>query len=234
MRSIRRITGLVPRDLVLYKIAFNHRSNANLSHPKYQSNERLEYLGDAVLSMIVGDFVFRKYPYASEGFLTKMRSKIVQRRSLNELAYNLKLDDLLSMFNPTRISNTMMGNALEALVGAVYLDYGFEKTRRFVIRKILLPFVDFRQLEQFDDNYKSQLLEYCQKENVQIHFQLLERSKVHKRDCFKVAVLIEGKKVGEATEFSKKSAEQLASYHALVKMGLLDEHNGYIRNNSNG
>lgn len=185
-----------------------------------QNNERLEYLGDAVLGTIIAEYLFQKYPSADEGFLTKMRSKIVKRKSLNDIGDRMGVDMLLNEFNNTRISKSMLGNAVEALVGAVYLEIGYEGTKRFIIRRMLRKFVDIHELEQYDDNYKSQLLEYCQKNGKNVAYKLLTRYKMDKRDRFKVAVVIDGEKIAVADDFNKKSAEQLASERALAKLGI--------------
>ena len=185
------------------------------------NNERLEFLGDAVLSTIVGEYLFKKYPNSDEGFLTKMRSKIVKRNSLDEIADKMGLDLFLSNYNQTRLSKSMLGNALEALVGAVYIEVGYEKTKMYVIRRILRKYLDIHELESFDDNYKSQLLEWCQKNGRAIEYKVVAKYKSEKRDKFKVAVLVDGKKYGTADDFNKKSAEQLASERAMTSLGIL-------------
>jgi ribonuclease-3 len=136
------------------------------------------------------------------------------------------LDTLLAEYNNTRLSRSMLGNAVEALVGAVYLECGYVCTKRFVIKKILKRYIDVHELENFDDNYKSQLLEWCQKSGKSVSYKLVSRYKSDKRDRFKVAVMINGQKVATADDFNKKSAEQLASEKAL---SILDIH---LENNS--
>ena len=131
------------------------------------------------------------------------------------------LDVLLIENNNTKLSQSMMGNALEALIGAVYLEQGYEKTKRYVIRKILMNFLDIHELEMMDDNYKSQLLEHCQKIGKEVNFKLLNKYKQDKRDCFKIAVLIDGKEMSVADDYNKKSAEQRASAMTLKGLGLL-------------
>ncbi|MBR9919747.1 MAG: ribonuclease III [Bacteroidetes bacterium] len=220
-RRLFTLLGFIPVNLVLFKLAFSHKSNSTDKSPyAMQNNERLEYLGDAVLGTIVAEYLFRKYPSANEGFLTKMRSKIVKRKSLNKIGEKMGLDLLLAEYNQTRLSKSMLGNAVEALVGAVYLEKGYKSTRRFVIRKILKNYVDVHELEHYDDNYKSQLLEWCQKHNKTISYKLLARYKFEKRDRFKVAVIIDGKKIAQADDFNKKSAEQTASEKAMNQLGI--------------
>ncbi len=220
---MRSLLGFVPCNLHLFKLAFLHKSTANEKIRATQNNERLEYLGDAILGTIVAEYLFKKYPNSDEGFMTKMRSKIVKRKSLNLVADKMGLDVFLSEYNNNRLSRSMLGNALEALVGAIYLERGYEKTRRFIVRKMLRNYLDIQELETYDDNYKSQLLEWCQKNNKTISYEVLVKYKFEKRDRFKVAVLIDEKKMGTADDFNKKSAEQTASEKALHKLGLLVE-----------
>lgn len=222
-RRLISLIGFIPVNLMIFKLAFSHKSNSNEKAYAIQNNERLEFLGDAVLGTIVAEYLFKKYPNANEGFLTKMRSKIVKRKSLNMIGEKMGLDLLLSEYNNTRLSRSMLGNAVEALVGAVYLERGYRGTKRFVIRKILRNYIDIHELESFDDNYKSQLLEWCQKHGQTINYKLLARYKFEKRDRFKVAVIVDGKKVATADDFNKKSAEQTASEKAMHQLGILKE-----------
>lgn len=204
----------------IFQQAFHHKSN-NHSQPSQKihfNNERLEYLGDAILSTVVAEYLFKKYPNSDEGFLTKMRAKIVKRKTLNDIGDQMGLDMLLMEYNNTRLSKSMMGNALEALVGAVYLERGYDATRNFIINRILRSYLDIHKLEKKDDNFKSQLLEWCQKHSRDITYEVLDRFKVDKRDRFKIAVLIDGKHMGEAEDFNKKSAEQIASKLALQRI----------------
>lgn len=218
-KRLRPILGFVPSNIRLYQQAFYHKSN-NHQKGKGQryNNERLEYLGDAILSTIVAEYLFKKYPNADEGFLTKMRAKIVKRKTLNFIGDQMGLDMLLLEFNNTRLSKSMLGNALEALVGAVYLERGYYVTKRFIISNMLRTYLDIHELELQDDNFKSQLLEYCQKNGKDISYEVLDRFKVDKRDRFRVAVLIDGTALGEAEDYNKKSAEQSASRLALKKL----------------
>ena len=222
VRRLRRLLGFTPAYLKVFKLAFHHKSSndGNRSSPYGgQSNERLEYLGDAVLGTIVAEYLYKKYPTEDEGFLTKMRSKIVKRKSLNEIGFNMGLDEILSTFNNTRIAKSMLGNAVEALVGAVYVEQGYKNTTRFVVRKMLKNYVDIERLETFDDNYKSQLLEHCQKNGQRVEYDILKRFKQDKRDRFRVAVLVDGRKLAVGEDYNKKSAEQIASKRALQGMG---------------
>lgn len=218
-QKLRPVIGFVPVRLKLFKRAFYHKS-MNSSGKNGTSNERLEYLGDAVLSTIVAEYLFHKYPNRDEGFLTKMRSKIVKRKTLNDVADKMGLDLILSNYSQGRLSHSMMGNALEALVGAIYIEFGYRKTKHYVIKNILMKFLDIHELETKDDNYKSILLEWCQKQSKDISYQTLSKFKMDKRDRFKVAVLIDGKQMATAEDFNKKSAEQSASKKAMKALAI--------------
>lgn len=222
-RKLRPLLGFVPANLKIFKLAFSHKSTTSEKAYAMQNNERLEYLGDAVLGTIVAEYLFKKYPGKNEGFLTKMRSKIVKRKALNKIGDKMGLDVLLNEYNQTRLSRSMLGNAVEALVGAVYLEKGYAGTRDFVIQKVLRNYVDVHELETVDDNYKSQLLEWCQKNGRSVSYKLLARYKFEKRDRFKVAVVINGKKMATADDYNKKSAEQTASEKAMQVLGILVE-----------
>ncbi len=222
-RRMKSLVGFVPVNLKLFKLAFLHKSTVNESYELSQNNERLEYLGDAVLGTVVAEYLFKKYPSNDEGFLTKMRSKIVKRKSLNMIAEEMRLDLVLNEYNNNRLSRSMLGNALEALLGAIYLEQGYSKTKRFIIKKLLRNYLNIHELENYDDNYKSQLLEYCQKNNKLVAYKVIAKYKYEKRDRFKVAVMIDDKKMAIADDFNKKSAEQTASERALLKLGLIEE-----------
>jgi len=222
VRRLVPLLGFVPANLNIFKLAFAHKSNSSEKGYAINNNERLEFLGDAVLGTIVAEYLFKKYPNANEGFLTKMRSKIVKRKSLNKIGDRMGLDLILEEYNHTRLSRSMLGNAVEALVGAVYLERGYTRTKRYVVQKILRNYVNVHRLERVDENYKSQLLEHCQKNGQTVSYKLLARYKFEKRDRFKVAVLIDGKKLATADDFNKKSAEQTASEKAMLSMGILN------------
>ena len=224
-RRLTVILGFTPAHLSLYKLAFYHKSSSNSDKPNgtQQNNERLEYLGDAVLGTIVAEYLFNKYPTSDEGFLTKMRSKIVKRNSLNKIGDKMGLDTILQEFNNMRLSRSMLGNAVEALIGAVYLDRGYAGTRRYVISEILRKHLDIHELETYDDNYKSQFLEWSQKNGKQVSYKVIAKYKFEKRDRFKVAVLLDGVKIATADDFNKKSAEQMASEKALLALNIINE-----------
>ncbi|HMU04344.1 MAG TPA: ribonuclease III, partial [Saprospiraceae bacterium] len=216
-RRLKQILGFTPARLNLFKTAFYHKSMTNET-PGKATNERLEYLGDAILSTIVAEYLFKKYPNKDEGFLTKMRSKIVKRQTLNEIADNMGLDVILSDYSLGKMSSSMLGNALEALVGAIYIEFGYDKTKDYIIKNILMRYLNMTELETKDDNHKSQLLEWCQKNGKEINFTTLAKFKLDKRDCFKVAVVIDGVEMATSEDFNKKSAEQAAASKVMQKL----------------
>jgi ribonuclease-3 len=217
------VLGFVPGNINIYKLAFSHKSSQNEKSVLSQNNERLEYLGDAVLGTIVAEYLFKKYPDSNEGFLTKMRSKIVKRKTLNRIGDKMELDGVLQEFNNTRLSRSMLGNAVEALVGAIYLDAGYAFTQKYIVENILRRYLDIHELENYDDNYKSQLLEWCQKHGKTISYKLISRYKYEKRDRFKVGVFVNNQRIATADDFNKKSAEQAASEKAMIELGFLTE-----------
>ncbi|MFZ1515469.1 MAG: ribonuclease III [Saprospiraceae bacterium] len=224
VERLRTVLGFTPSNIYLFKLAFYHKSTLNNQNNEklelYQSNERLEFLGDALLSFVVGEYLFNKYPSANEGFLTKMRSKIVKRKTLNDLAEQMGLDRLMMEFNQTAISQSMLGNALEALIGAIYLERGFDFTKKYILKKILRKYINISQLETYDDNFKSQLLEWCQKNTKEIDFRVINKYKTDKRDRFKVGVFVDGVEIASAEDYNKKSAEQIASEIALSQLNI--------------
>jgi ribonuclease-3 len=219
-RSVADVVGFTPSNLQIFKQAFSHKSASDPRLHTVTSNERLEYLGDSLLSTIVAEYLFQKYPNSDEGFLTKMRSKIVKRKTLNRIADDMGIDVILQENNDTRLSESMKGNALEALVGAIYLEKGFNCTKDIVVKKILRRHLNIRDLEDNDDNYKSQLLEFCQKNGNEIDYRVIERFKMENRDRFKIAVYVNGKEIASGEDFNKKSAEQNASFKALKSLGI--------------
>ncbi len=220
---MRRIVGFTPSSVYLYRKAFLHKPDVIDRYQAARNNERLEFLGDALLGMVVGEYLFCKYPGSDEGFLTKMRSKIVKRKSLNSIANQMDLEDLIHHYNEgIKVSPSMLGNALEALVGAVYLDAGYENAKQFIIKKMLRGgYLNIHELETYDDNFKSQLLEWCQKNNRIVNYKVLNKYKQDKRDRFKVGVFVDDEAISSSEDYSKKSAEQSASEKALVKLGVL-------------
>lgn len=214
--EIRQLVGRYPKNIDLYKLALTHKS----SNPaiKLKSNERLEYLGDALLANYVAIFLYHKYPANHEGFLTKMRAKIVKRKTLNLVADKIGIESLMTRFTDIPITDTMRGNALEALIGAIYIENGDEFTKRFVTKKILLQHIDVHALENINENYKSILLEWCQKNGKKLEYGLIAKYRYKKRDKYKVSAMIDGQNIAYAEDFNKKSAEQKASEKALANL----------------
>lgn len=221
VRKLKNILGYTPTNLSVYNLAFaNSKSNGEIDERfnALHSNERLEFLGDAVLGSIVAEYLFNKYPNKDEGFLTKMRSKVVNRKMLNKIGAELGLDAFLEVNDTNKMSKSTLGNALEAFIGAIYLDVGYYDTRKFVVNRIVRSQVDIQRLETYDDNYKSQLLEWCQKNRRTVTYTVISKTKKENRDYFKIVVKINDVEAAVAEDFSKKSAEQKASKAALIRM----------------
>lgn len=215
VRNLSRSLGFTPLYLPFYERAFMHRSNQETDQKYQLNNERLEFLGDAVLDSITAAFLFKKYPTQDEGFLTQMRSKLVNRKILNRIGEEMHLEILLREQGLHSVSPMMLGNALEALVGAVFLDLGYDRTQDFV-SELFRKFVDVHELETINDNYKSVLLEYCQKKHTKLRYEILKQYKSKSnRDRFQIGVFIDDVQITEAEDYSKKNAEQLASQKAL-------------------
>jgi ribonuclease-3 len=211
---------MTPFNLSCYQQSLRHHSSANKIHTSgsKDSNERLEYLGDAVLNSVVAEYLFKKYPYKDEGFLTELRSKIVSRVSLNDLALKIGLSNLVeydkkSMQN-INVRNSIFGNALEAFVGAIFLDKGYNKSRYFIIEKLIRHHVDVDKLQQTEKNFKGRLIEFTQKAGMNLDFNVSELSH-GKQKIYKLSVIIDNKLFGEAEHTNKKQAEQQASEKAL-------------------
>ncbi|MCB9261239.1 MAG: ribonuclease III [Flavobacteriales bacterium] len=213
---MRKLLGFRPRNIDLYKKAFRHLSASEkiLYTDQKDSNERLEYLGDAVLDLIVAELVFRKFPFKGEGFLTEIRSKIVSRKQLSYIAQKLGLHDFLETEqiiakNP-HVMNSLAGNALEALVGAIYIDRGYKASKRFVYRKVLKPYIDLDEIQNQDINYKSMINQWAQKNKKNIEFRVIETKEEGNNRKFKIALEVDGIELCQAQNYSKKLAEKMA------------------------
>lgn len=205
----------------LLKNAMTHSSYVNEKHlPKYECNERLEFLGDAILDAVVADIVYKKFEGKREGFLTNTRSKIVQRETLNRLATEIGLDKLIKYSARQSSHNSYMcGNAFEALVGAIYLDRGYRACKYFMEHRIIGPYIDLEKISRKEVNFKSKLIEWSQKNRVEIVFELITQS--HDQcfsPTFESEVLIEGIPAGRGSGYSKKESQQRAAHEAMGKI----------------
>lgn len=216
--SLYTILGFYPRNIELYQMALSHKS-IHLKNKKGKpvNNERLEFLGDAILDAIVGDIVYKHFPGKREGFLTNTRSKLVQRETLNKIAQEIGLSRLIYSSGRNFSHNSYMaGNAFEALIGALYLDRGYNLCMRFMQKKILTKMVNIDTVAYKEVNFKSRLIEWAQKNKMNIAFNLLEQKKDDEGNpVFKYCVVIEGIKCNSASGFSKKESQQLASEETL-------------------
>ena len=220
--SLRNLLGFYPNNLAVYKLAFCHRSSAE-EHPSgiKLSNERLEYLGDAVLGAVVAELLFKKFPYKEEGFLTEMRSKIVNREHLNRLAIKLGIDHFMNgTIDPAAKSRSVYGDALEALIGAVYIDKGYTVVRKVLLDRFIKHHVDLEELEELDANFKSKLINWGQRERKKVEFELLEELDNGGKRLLRVRVMVDGAEMARGEDFSKKRAEQIAASKACVALNL--------------
>ncbi len=220
-RPIAHIIGARPSNVGLYQLALRHTSasKATAIEGFRESNERLEYLGDAVLGMVVAEFLFKKYPYKDEGFLTEVRSRIVNRESLNDIARKIGLDQLIEYDgNRTRglpARTSMYGDALEALVGAVYLDKGFNFSRRFILNELLTHY-DIESVVQNNANYKSRLIEWAQRSGKDIRFEIVSEKGNSQFREFVAQVVVADEPFATGSGYSKKKAEQSAAEKAIA------------------
>lgn len=223
--AIKNIFGFYPKNIFLYKLAFRHKSVAKELYNGIKiSNERLEYLGDAVLSLVVADYLFKLFPYKDEGFLTEMRSKIVSRAQLNDLGRKLGLNKLI-MVNPGSPGQfkSIFGDAFEAFLGAMYVDKGYEFSKKIIINHIIKIHLDIDKLENINLNYKSKLLEWTQKYKMTIEFQVINEVGNGHRKQYIVEVLVDDKVQGKGRDFSIKAAEQNAAEKACTKLIARDD-----------
>ena len=215
--AIKSMVGNKPLNLSLYQLAISHSSTAKTNNEGFkESNERLEYLGDAILGSIVAEYLFKKFPFKDEGFLTDMRSRIVNRESLNLLGRKIGITNIISLDNNTksRPHKFIYGNALEALVGAVYLDRGYIYCSKFIIKKLLTPHFDIDELINTDSNHKSKVIEWVQRQNKQVVFDIVNIKSIGNHKEFTARVLIDNEVKGEGFGHNKKKAEQAAAANA--------------------
>lgn len=221
---IYRVTGFSNVDYEIFELALTHRS-ASIYHGKGFSvnNERLEFLGDSILDAIIADYLFEKYPNENEGFLTSLRSRVVNRQSLNELALKIGLDKyIISNLDKKCLPPSLLGNALEAFIGAIFLDKGYNTTKKFIISKLIEPYTDLKKLSLIDTNYKGRIIDWAQKNKKELEFICKEEiSSTKSGHIFTVTLIIGKEEIGIGQADSKKEAEQKAAEDALKKLNIL-------------
>lgn len=219
-KEIQNIIGFPPHTLFYYQKAFTHRStNRTDAQGNAMNYERLEFLGDAMLSAVIAAHLYNEVPTGDEGYLTKMRSKIVSREHLNELGRDLDLIRFVDSKVPTQhFGENIHGNIFEALVGAIFLDKGYTFCEKFIQKSVVIPYVDIAKLEGKVISYKSLLIEWCQKEKKSFHFDVFDDNGIDGQKYFGVKLSIDGKVIGKARATSKKKAEEKASQRAFFAL----------------
>ncbi len=219
-KNLRNVLGFTPGKTALYRAALTHRSVRDNAD---ENNERLEYLGDAILSGIIADYLFKKYPYKEEGFLTEMRSKMVNRNKLNEIAIKMGIKKItvFNKFDNSLKISQIFGNTLEALVGAIYLDKGFRKTQQWVLERMIMPHLFMEDLENLEINHKNKLYGWANKNGKSLEFETLNEKIEGGRRLFTIGAVVNGELIAEAKAYNKKDASQVAAAIALDKLGLL-------------
>ena len=221
--SLRNILGFYPTNISLYKLAFRHSSAAQIIKKGIKdSNERLEFLGDSVIGTVVADYLFKKFPFKDEGFLTKMRSKMVSRQQHNQLAVKLGLNTFIEANNDRFGSkpSSINGDAYEALIGAIYLDKGYKFAQKFILTRIVNVFIDMDEVETKEVDFKSKFIEWAQKEKKDFRFETLNDGAASIDKLFLLQLLIDNEVMGTAQHFSKKRAEQLVAEIACTALGI--------------
>lgn len=220
-KELKNILGFKPGNISLYKTALTHRS---VREGADENNERLEYLGDAVLSAMVADYLFKRYPFREEGFLTEMRSKMVNRQQLNEIAIRmgLKKVTLYNKMDGSLKVSQIFGNTLEALVGAIYLDHGYKKTGQWVLESIILPHMFMEDLENLEINHKNKLYGWANKNGRTLEFETLDERLENGRRLFTIAAVLDGKHIAQGKAFNKKDASQIAAQAAVERLGIIN------------
>ncbi len=224
-KQLKNILGFSPGNISLYRTALTHRSIRENTH---ENNERLEYLGDAILSALVADYLFKRYPYKGEGYLTEMRSKMVNRQQLNEIAVRMGLKKI-TLYNKSDGSlkvSQIFGNTLESLVGAIYLDKGYKKTAVWVMNFIIRPHMFMDDLENLEINHKNKLYGWANKNGKILEFETLEEKLENGRRLFTIAAVVDGEVLAQGKAFNKKDASQIASQVAVEKLNLGKEEAG--------
>ncbi len=218
--AIKNIFGFRPGNIFLYRLAFTHKSASQETIKNLRiNNERLEFLGDAILDAVVADFLFKTFPAKDEGFLTEMRSKLVSRAQLNKLSQKMGIDNLIQLENSSSgVFRSFKGDAFEALIGAIYLDKGFIFTRKIILKRIIGHYIDMDELVNHDVNFKSKVIEWAQKEKKQLSFNVIGEIGSGYKKQYLVELFIEGQPLARGQDFSIKGAEQNASEKAWQKI----------------
>ena len=216
-KQLKNVLGIKSGNILLYRTAMSHRSVKEMAD---ENNERLEYLGDAILSAIVADYLFKRYPYKGEGFLTEMRSKMVNRQQLNDIALKMGLRKLTfyNKFDNALKGSQIFGNTLEALVGAVYLDKGYDKTHNWVLRQIVIPHMFVDDLELIDINLKNKLIGWANKNGKALSFELADERMEGSRRLFTINAMLDGEFLAMGKGYNKKDASQIAAQVAVEKL----------------
>lgn len=217
--QLSNMLGIRPGNLQLYRSALSHRS---VKETPDENNERLEFLGDAVLSAVVADYLFKLYPYKGEGFLTEMRSKMVNRQQLNDIALKMGLRKLTfyNKFDNALKASQIFGNTLEALIGAVYLDKGYPKTQSWILKQIVIPHLFMEDLEVIDINLKNKLIGWANKNGKTITFEMADEKLEGNRRVFTMNAVLDGEIFAQGKAGNKKDASQIAAQVAIEKLGL--------------
>ena len=217
--SINNIFGFYPDNIVPYKLALHHKSSPMENSSKTPidlNNERLEFLGDAVIGLIVADIIFKTFPYRNEGFMSEMRSKIVSRSQLNKLSIQLGLNKLIEYQHDIH-SKSLEGDAFEAFMAAIYIDKGYYFTKK-IIKRIINEFLDLHELENLNYNFKSQLLEWSQKNKQTVEYKVIDTKGAKQNKQYIIRVFIDGNPMETGCDFNIKGAEQAASEKTLNKL----------------
>lgn len=234
-KELKKVLGVRIHNKDIFVQALTHRSFVPVAKQKYgvkiESNERLEFLGDSILNLIAGELLYKAYPFASEGRLTRLRSRIINKGILIKYAYLLKLDEFILLSHSARRAlmqghNSMLADAFEAIVGAIYLDSGYEAVKKFLIRvfKEQIGEFDSKFYETTKEHYKSMLLEYSHKANVDVKYRVVNVEGPEHEKVYTVEVLLGDEVAGVGKGKSKKEAEKLAAYDALLKLGLIEKY----------
>lgn len=218
-KDLQTMLGFTPGNIAIYELALCHRSTGTSTT---ENNERLEFLGDAILGAIIGEHLFTKYPTKDEGYLTDMRSKIVNRKTLNHIALKIGLKTIMKFNDQDYFLRDSMifGNALEALIGAIYVDKGYAKTRTFVRKRILLPFIDIEVLESVEVNTKNKLIGWASKQGRKVDFILVEEKFERGRKRFVVGVQLDDVLICQSTAGNKKEASKIAADEAIKVLAI--------------